>query len=164
LQGHFVLDENFPWFVAGFKWPPSVRVSRLRDVDPTLLGPSDDWQILLALHRRGDVDGFITNDAKMLLLPTEMVALMRTRLRLVITDGVGHEPIRATGLVMTYLEMIARQAADDRPHIFVLRPGPLRPVSPGAQIDKIALRESLPPNQVISRECANMGLPTQSPS
>ncbi len=148
---HFVLDQNFPIAVAGVDWPPTFRLTRLATIEPTLVRDHEDWEILYALDRQGDVDGFITNDANMLELPREMVMLQRTRLVLVVTAGVGHNPLRATGLNMVHLQEIARRI-NERPRIYLLRPRSLSPLAPGAQINKLAARENLPPNQLISRE------------
>jgi len=106
----FVLDHNFPYQVVyGLDWPPYLRLTGLKDIAPQLVDEPDDWRILLQLAARGDVDGYITNDAAMLELPEEMVALSRTMLTLVVTMGVGHNPVRATGLLMTYLPEIAKR-------------------------------------------------------
>ncbi len=36
-----------------------------------------------------------------------MIALSRTSLALVVTNGVGHQPLRATGLITLHLEQVA---------------------------------------------------------
>jgi hypothetical protein len=43
------------------------------------------------------------------LLPREVVVLSRTQLTLVVTEGLGHDPLGATGLLMLHLPRIARQ-------------------------------------------------------
>ncbi len=154
---HFVLDQNFPIQATGLSWPPSLQLTRLAAIEPTLTGNHDDWEILLALQRRGDVDGFITNDADMLQLAKEMVVLARSRLVLVVTDGVGHDPIRATGLIMTHLQQIARNVTG-RSQIYILRPGQLTPASPGTQINRIAQRLGIQPNILISQQSADIDL------
>jgi hypothetical protein len=151
---HFVLDHNFPWLaVRGLQWPPILRITPLVDVDRRLVANHDDWQVLIRLAQRGDVDGFITNDAGMLEEVREMVALRETSLTLVITDGVGHDPIRATGLLMLFLEQIARQVTA-RPTIYRLRPGRLGDArtSPNVEIDRLARRANVQPNRLISEE------------
>ena len=112
---HFVLDQNFPLYVTGFKWTrPDLQINRLSDIDAELTHDHDDWEVFRALDKRGDVDGFVTNDAKLLNLPTEMLAVHTTSLALVITESVGDQPIRATGLLMVHLETIA----DEKPVVF----------------------------------------------
>ena len=85
--------------VHGLDWPPYLRLSALKDVAPDLIDEPDDWRILLALSAMGDIDGYITNDPD----------LLKTHLALVMTAGVGHNPLRASGLLMTYLSEIAKQ-------------------------------------------------------
>ncbi len=106
---HFILDQNFPIQVTGLRWPPAIQLSPLATLHPELTRDHDDWEILRALYQRGDVHGSITKDADILLLGREMVALSRSTLTLVITDGVGHNALRATGLIMVHLQEIARR-------------------------------------------------------
>ncbi len=86
----------------------------MRQLESRLTAGYEDWQVLLALHQRGDVHGFITNDAGILELPREMVVLSKTRLVLVLTDQVGHDPLRATRLVMLHLQQLAAQLDGDQ--------------------------------------------------
>ncbi|MDE2994525.1 MAG: hypothetical protein OXU67_11665 [Chloroflexota bacterium] len=153
MDAHFVLDHNFPWQVTKLPWPEHLRLTRLAAYDASLIQHYDDWQILDALNRRGDVDGFITNDANILQLPREMVVLSGTRLTLVVADGVGHDPIRATGLVMLYLGHIVHRLSH-RAQIFTLRPGDLGRYqsSPAKQIDRLADHQNIAPPELIARE------------
>jgi hypothetical protein len=156
---HFVLDHNFPMFAVGFEWPrPDLRVSRLWDIDRELTRDHDDWEVLRALHNRGRIDGFVTNDDKMLRLPTEMVALHSTSLALVITEGVGHQPVRATGLLMVHLETIANQLSG-KPQIWILRPARLQSERAREYLIGIAKRRNVPVNMVYEEECQRIGLP-----
>jgi hypothetical protein len=163
-QLHFVLDHNFPYQVVhGLDWPPYLRLSALKDVAPDLIDEPEDWRILLALSAMGDVDGYITNDDTMLATAEEMVALTRTRLALVVTTGVGHNPLRASGLLMTYLSEIARQVQSQtlrRAVIFRIaaaRLGDFRR-TPGQRIDEIAARKRMPPQELVSETLRKIGL------
>jgi hypothetical protein len=103
-----VLDQNFPLAVkrkgaaeaavssVGLEWPFDITLVPLAEIDPGLVEQVEDWQILEALHRRGGIDGLITNDERILSQAREMVVLSRTRLVLVVTRGTGHDPLRAT--------------------------------------------------------------------
>src|SRR5439155_3679211 len=95
-------------------------VTPLMAIDPDLTRNHEDWELFRALHRRGDVEGFITNDADILLLAREMVMLSQTQLTLVVTDGLGHDPLGATGLLMLHLPQIARQNHPP-PRVYQLR-------------------------------------------
>ena len=161
---HFVLDHNCPYQVVyGLDWPPYLRLSAAKDVAPCLVDEPDDWRILLALAARGDVDGYITNDPDLLDGAEELVALTRTRLALVMTAGVGHNPLRASGLLMTYLSEIAKQVQNQVPRraiIFRLsaaRLGDFRR-TPGQRLDEIAARKRMPPQELISETLRKIGL------
>ena len=114
---HFVLDQDFPIQLTGLPWPTGLAVSALKDIGPDLTRNHDDWEIFRALHARGDVDGFITNDAAILHLSRKMVMLSQTQLTLVVTEGVGGDALGATGLIMLHLTEIAKQ---NHPSIFAL--------------------------------------------
>ena len=168
---HFVLDHNFPWQVTKLPWPEHLRLTRLAAYDASLIQHYDDWQILDALNRRGDVDGFITNDANILQLPREMVVLSATRLTLVVADGVGHDPIRATGLVMLYLGQIVHRLSHrpQRPQIFRLRSGDFGRYqsSPAKQIDRLAEHRNITTQELSAGEREQLArVPTaiQAPS
>ncbi len=151
----FVLDQNFPVQATGLPWPQGLDVSPLKTIDPGLTRNHDDWEVLRAFHRRGDVDGFITNDAAILLLPREMVMLSQTQLTLVVTDGLGHDPLGATGLLMLHLPQIARQAHPP-PRIYRLRRPQLQVTQVRPIIDSLAGRERIPRHDLISRELAEI--------
>src|SRR5712692_5475116 len=141
-----------------FEWTrPDVRISRLYDIQPELTRDQEDWQVLPALHRRGDVDGFITNDTKLLNLPTEMLALHITALTLVITDGVGDQPIRATGLVMVHLETIVSQMSK-KPRIWILKPSPITAKRPWDCLNRIAHNRNVALDALVEEERVRVGV------
>ncbi len=156
-SAHFVLDQNFPWYATAVVWPSGLKISRLGDIEPTLTYDKEDWEVILGLDRREDVNGFITNDAKMLMLPSEMVALSRTRLAVVIPDDVGDQPIRATGLVMVHIGEIAK-SLDGRPQIFRLRARQVKRELPKDHLDRIAGQLKQRVNDLIFWETQKMGL------
>jgi hypothetical protein len=153
---HFVLDHNFPYQVVhGLDWPPYIRLSGLKDIAPQLVEEPDDWRILLALAADSGIDGYITNDGEMLNLVEEMAVLTRTQLTLVVTASSGHTPMRASGLLMTYLPEIARQVqgqARRQATIFRLQASQVSHFrsSPGQQIDKLAARRQIEPQRLLS--------------
>ena len=152
---HVVLDQNFPLQATGLPWPQGLAVSPLTAIDPDLTHDHDDWEVLRALHRRGDVEGFITNDAGILLLPREMVMLSQTQLTLVVTVGLGHDPLGATGLLMLHLPQIARQN-HPTPRIYRLRRPALQVTRVRPVIDGLAARERIPAPELVKRELAEI--------
>jgi hypothetical protein len=157
LPKHFVLDHNFPIHATGLSWPSSLRVSNLASIDSSLVKNKEDWEVLLALSRRGDVDGFITNDSAMLRLATEMVALTRTTLTLVVVEGAGHNPVRALGLVMAHLETIAGRLSQSS-QIIRLKPIQWKPESPHGLVANIARQTGSPMGDILNAELSRMGL------
>jgi len=140
-----------------------TQEKRCKDVAPHLVDEPDDWRILLALAVRGDVDGYITNDDTMLSTAAEMVALTRTRLALVMTAGVGHNPLRASGLLMTYLSEIAKQVLNQMPRravIFRLSAAPLGNfrLTPGQRLDVLAARKRMSPQELIAETLRKIGM------
>jgi len=125
MNAHFVLDHGFPANIARQELqqflPPGVRITRLYDLNPALTRDHEDWQLILKLDARGDVNGFITTDDRMTRSPHSMGAMNRSHLTLVVTDATGHHPVRATGLVLTHLTEIAK-GLDATPRAFILRP------------------------------------------
>lgn len=155
---HFVLDHNFPVQTTGIEWPASIQVTSLATYDRNLTKNHEDWEIFHALHSRGDVDGFITNDEKLLHLAREMAVFSRTRLALVVTDGVAWDPLRATGLIMVYLRQIAQHKAQvpNEPRLFILRPGSPRPTDIWEIINTIAIGLGMTPHQLVAHELAQI--------
>lgn len=154
---HFVLDHNFPWLATSLEWPSHLRITTLAHFDRRLTRDHDDWEVLRALAQRGDVDGYVTNDADMLALPREMVALTDVRLTLVVTDSVGHDAMRATALVMLHLEQVAAQLTG-KPQIFRLRPAEVGRgrTDPYEVLNVIAGRLKASPADLIHEERAEM--------
>lgn len=153
---HFVLDQNFPIQATGLPWPQGITLTRLYDLDRTLAANTEDWELLLALSKHSDVDGFITNDDKMLSLAREMIVLQRSRLKLVVTVGVGHDPVRATGLLMVSLPPIAQMAVAGRTQAEIYRLRPLElgknVTKPGQHLDRIARVLGVEASRLIASE------------
>ncbi|MGI8423978.1 MAG: hypothetical protein ACR2NO_07715 [Chloroflexota bacterium] len=156
---HFVLDQNFPIQATGLPWPQGIKLTPLYDFDRSLVANKDDWEVLLGLVNAG-VDGFITNDDKMLSLAREMLVLQRSRMKLVVTVGVGHDPIRATGLIMVSLGQIALMGKGQRPAAQIYKLHPLElgknTITPGQVIDRLAKARGVQPNRLIAMERAAM--------
>lgn len=126
----FALDQNFPEPIveALDDFIPEAELVPLRQIDPLLVAEIDDWQVLLALHHHARPgDGLITTDSGILNLPREIAVLRQTALTLVVAEGAGHDPIKATGLLFTHLTYICRETTLDRGQVWALsarnRPG-----------------------------------------
>lgn len=108
----FALDQGFPVPIVRClqEYMPSiVELTHLPDLDPRLSRDLADWEVMLALHNwQPRFDGFIAVDSSMLDQPKEMCVLNQTRLTLVVAEKAGHDPLIATGLLLTYLPRIAK--------------------------------------------------------
>ena len=124
MPRRFALDQNFPepivdgladWLASDAELVPIRRVDQR-------MATLDDWEVLAALHADAvPWDGLITTDAKILSLPRELAVLSQTKLTLVVAEAVGHDPIKATGLVLAHLGRICEQTRPDAAQIWRLR-------------------------------------------
>lgn len=88
-----------------------------------------DRRLLLALDRLGWV-GLVTNNYKMMQNPYEIAGLLKTKLTLFVIEGVGHDPIRATGAVLLDLPGALKRRHRDRAEVFWMRPRNPEPRKP----------------------------------
>lgn len=148
----FALDHNFPQpVVAPFSMLlPHVELVPISTIDP-LLAKMDDWEIFIALATaERHWDGFITGDADLLSLPKEMTVLSQTSLTLVVTEGEGHSPIRAVGLLLCHLNHICHQTKDDLAQIWTLRTTQKNHEEPRAFLEKIAGKKKMTTEKLIA--------------
>ena len=124
------LDQNFPEPIlrALDDFVVDVRLVPLREIHrslPTL----DDRQLLIALHQLGWT-GLVTNNYRMLKNPKELAAILKTKITVFAIDGVGHDPIRATGAVLLDLPGALKRIEPDRAQVFWMRPRNPQPDDP----------------------------------
>ncbi len=119
----FALDQNFPEpIVEALEefLEDAVELVPIRRIDPRM-SSLDDWQVLLALHVHDRPwDGLITTDCNMLNLPKELAVLCQTKLTLVVAVSAGHDPIKATGLVLAHLAGICQRTRPGRGQVWKL--------------------------------------------
>lgn len=98
------LDQNFPTplirAVADYL-PMDIEVESLQRINPRL-SDLDDRTLFLALHHLG-WHGLVTNNYKMLDIPAELAAIVRTQAVVVAVEGLGHDPLRAVGALLLEL-------------------------------------------------------------
>lgn len=57
----------------------------------------------------------------MLNQPRELAVLHQTNLTLVVAESAGHDPLKASGLVLTHLPSICENTRRDAPQVWLLR-------------------------------------------
>ena len=148
----FVLDQNFPVSIISLIKLPDLEFRPLKDVHPDLIKDHEDWEVMRELRVRGEVDGWITLDRRMLSLEKEMVVLHQSRLSLVVFEGVENDPLVAAGLLMIHAPGIAKFTDRRRPQLWVLRkPATTAPINPHSRISELARREGISPNEMYER-------------
>ncbi len=142
----FALDHNFPQPIieAAALSMTEAELIPVQDIDERLPGFSDDWEILLALARHEQPwHGLVTTDSSMIQLPKELAVLLQTKLTLVVADAAGHDPLKATGLVLTHIEGIARRSRLDTAQLWQLRSALRGHNDPWQRLNQIAERREV---------------------
>jgi hypothetical protein len=138
----FALDQNFPLPIVDVlsEFMAEAELAPIAEIDARLTD-LDDWEVLLALHHDARPwDGLITTDSGMVSLPRELCVLMQTHLTLVVAEAAGHDPLKATGLVLAYLPWIANQTRPDTAQLWVLRTANRPAEDPWDRLERIAAR------------------------
>jgi hypothetical protein len=128
----FALDQGFPQPIVDALHDylkHEAQLTPVASIDERLTD-IDDWELLLSLHHHPDPwDGLVSTDDNMLNQPRELATLVQTKLTLVACRAAGHDPVRATGLLLTNLSSICKQTARSRPQLWRLGGGAHRPAS-----------------------------------
>jgi hypothetical protein len=96
------LDQNFPTPLINAVrayLPSNLGLQSLHEIDPRL-SDLDDRPLIIGLHQLG-WDGLITNNYKMLEGPTEIAAIVTTKIIIIAIEGLGHDPLRGRRRVAT---------------------------------------------------------------
>lgn len=151
----FALDQNFPqpivdglcdWLEADAELAPIAEIH-------SGMATLDDWQVLLALHTdERPWDGLITTDSRMLNLPRELTVLCQTKLTLVVATAAGHDPIKATGLLLAHISNICARTRTDRAQAWRLATVSRDADDPWDYLDRAARRRRETARDVFGRE------------
>jgi hypothetical protein len=137
-RNELALDQNFPEPIlrAIDEFVVDIRLVPLRVIHPSL--PTlDDRQLLIALYQLGWT-GLVTNNYRMLQNPKELAAILKTRITVFAIQGVGDDPIRATGAVLLDLPGALRRVVPNRAQVFWMRPRNPQPDDPWALLRRAA--------------------------
>lgn len=115
------LDQNFPTPLINAVrsyLPSDLVINSLHKIDSRLADLSDR-RLFIALHHMG-WDGLITNNYKMLDVPAEVAAIVKTKAVVVAIEGLGHDPLRAVGALLLELPGLAQRILPGRSNVFRL--------------------------------------------
>lgn len=123
----------------------------MRSIDPRLPAVEDDWRILLFLHLdERPWDGLITTDSGILTQPKELAVLMQTRLTLVVASETGHDPIKASGLLLAYLPGICERTYPSKAQVWALRAVQGAHREPWDMLRRVAEHQSTSPERLMN--------------
>jgi hypothetical protein len=74
----------------------------------------------------------------MLNLPKELSVLKQINLVLVAVESAGHDPLKATGLLLAYLPSVIQKVDRARSQVFKLRTGPIHAEDPSGLLARVA--------------------------
>lgn len=137
----FALDQGFPLPIVQVldEYIEEAELVHLPDIDPRLSAGLEDWEVLLGLHHHERTwDGLITTDDDMVSLPRELCTIMATKLTVVAAEAAGHDPLKATGLVLAHLPGICKRTRLDEPQVWVLRTADKKHEDPWERLRNIA--------------------------
>lgn len=145
------LDHNFPEPILEClrDFIPDVNLVPLRQID-SRLPDLDDRHLVIALHQIGFA-GLVTNNYKMLRNPRELAAVIATGLCVFAIEGVGHDPIRATGALLLDLPSAVSAMQSGGEGVFWLRPRRPQPQDPRELFGQMAERRHEDPDELYDK-------------
>ena len=134
------LDHNFPQpiLAALSDWLGDVDLLPIGSIDGRLTDLGDR-ELVLALYQLG-YRGLVTNNYRMLQNPVELAAVIKTKLSIFAIEGLGDDPIRATGALLLDLPSAVNAVEAGRSGVFWLRPRVPRPKDPWELLKELANR------------------------
>ena len=142
------LDHNFPEPIldAVTPWMEGTSLIPIRKIDDRLTRLTDR-QLVIALHQMG-YRGLVTNNYRMLQNPIELAAILKTKLRIFALQGVGHDPVRATGALLLDLPSATKEMESEEPGVIWLRPRKPKPKDPWDLFERAARQRNQEANQL----------------
>ncbi|MCY3648440.1 MAG: hypothetical protein OXG40_01780 [Acidimicrobiaceae bacterium] len=113
-----------------------IQLLPLRAIDEELTR-LDDRDLLIALKQL-NFEGLVTLNYKMLRNPKELAAVLKTKLNIFAVEGVGHDPIRATGALLLDLRPAVNAIESGNTGVFWLRPRSPKPQDPWELFERAA--------------------------
>ena len=144
------LDHNFPERIVNDlrPWMGSLELLPIRRINQRLAS-LDDRPLLIALRQLG-FEGLVTLNYKMLRNPSELAAVIKTQVSVFAIEGVGHDPLRATGALLLDLPVAVRALEAGSSGVFWLRPRAPQPQDPRNLFDEAARRRHEDPTELYA--------------
>ena len=145
------LDHNFPAPILEClgEFISDISLIPLRNIHPAL-PEFGDRELLIGLHQLG-YSGLVTSNYKMLQNPRELAAILKTKLTVFAIEGVGHDPIRATGALLLDLPSAINAIQAGAKGVFRLRPRRPRPHDPWELFLQVATRRKEEAEELYER-------------
>ena len=151
-QLRLALDQNFPTpLINAIRdyLPTDLEVRSLREIDHRL-SDLEDRPLFIALHQLG-WNGLITNNYKMLDVPSEIAAIVKTKAIVIAVEGLGHDPLRAVGALLLELPGLPERIRPRTSNVFRLAYRRRLPEEAWAYFQRAAQRLDQDPNNLWRR-------------
>lgn len=144
-----------------------VEIQSIREFAPEPTGATvEDWQVIVGLRQRG-AQGLLTCDDSMLSVAEVVAVIEQTTFSVVTCQEAGHDPVKATGMLLTHLPNIGAQHDDARPQVWRLRAAQQNPEkissikeslerhNPGVSVDDYRVSEETLQRPLFSGDSPN---------
>ncbi len=116
--------------------PPSISLFHVAEIDRRLSEASDRELIIWA--KNNDYDALVSTNHRMKDEPMEVAAMLSTKLTVVLTQSMGHNPLRASGVILLELPTLHSRVRPGKPNLFVLSYQPRTPRDPWDDLTRVA--------------------------
>lgn len=141
------LDQNFPHLILdAAQLVPEVEMVPIWRIDHRLAA-LDDRKLVIALYQLG-WRGLITNNYKMLYVPAEIAAIVKTKCVVFAVEGLGSDPLRATGAVLLDLPGAVKKIVPGKGQVFRVAPRAPQPRDPWDYFKDVATRQKVAPGSL----------------
>jgi hypothetical protein len=144
------VDQSFPTPVlhALARFLPEVELVPLRRID-NRMAALGDRELVIALGQAG-WPGLVTANHKLVRSASTVAALLATDLAAIVVEGVGDDPLRATGALLLALPGAMLALGPGRPRIVQVRGGVIGRAHTGELFARLAARQRRDPDELLA--------------